>query len=182
MRFIFLDVDGVLNYTGSHTKLHPDPISRLKRIIDATNARVIVSSMWRRNPSELDYLTFVLNRAGISVYGSTPASPDALYDPDDEWDYDHPWGGPVWAAKFGVQRTWEIMEVVSREIEKHGNISFVAIDDLPLTLPGHNFIQTQLSSGLEEHHVDAAISLLTKPHEQPKAADLPVQGILNQAG
>lgn len=60
-RFLFLDIDGVLNSAIWFEKMNcdalsrepiwhmidPDCVARLNRILDATDARVVVSSSWR---------------------------------------------------------------------------------------------------------------------------------------
>lgn len=55
MKLIFLDIDGVLNYEGYErfTRMgtrfvDPVLIKRLKKIIDRTGAKVVLSSTWRR--------------------------------------------------------------------------------------------------------------------------------------
>jgi hypothetical protein len=59
LKVIFLDVDGVLNSRGkwagcdlanltdSGTRIDPLAVARLKRIVDATDAKIVVSSTWR---------------------------------------------------------------------------------------------------------------------------------------
>ena len=51
-KFIFLDVDGVLNSkpycerTGR--ELNPENVRQLKEIVDATGARIVLSSTWKQ--------------------------------------------------------------------------------------------------------------------------------------
>lgn len=54
MRIIFLDIDGVLNWTGTEDRycgfigLDPELIARFNRIIDAVpDAKIVISSTWR---------------------------------------------------------------------------------------------------------------------------------------
>jgi hypothetical protein len=51
-RILFLDVDGVLNHLDCFRnlgqKLDPDCIARLNRLCEATGAKVVLSSAWRR--------------------------------------------------------------------------------------------------------------------------------------
>lgn len=58
MKIIFLDIDGVLNVhmrTG-HDKygsaFHPQFINNLKRVIDETNAKIVITSSWRHSRLE----------------------------------------------------------------------------------------------------------------------------------
>lgn len=53
MKIIFLDVDGVLNYQYSKSRCHGllgidnDKVKRLKRIVEATNAKIVLTSTWK---------------------------------------------------------------------------------------------------------------------------------------
>jgi len=51
MKVLFLDIDGVLNCQttpgSTFRKLSPVLIERLDRVLDATNAQVVLSSTWR---------------------------------------------------------------------------------------------------------------------------------------
>lgn len=85
MKVIFLDIDGVLNsdYTVAITKsgctfVDIAKVIRLKWIVEATNAKLVLSSDWRydRNISPLneDFLELknVLTEYGLSFYDFTP--------------------------------------------------------------------------------------------------------------
>ena len=82
MRIIFLDLDGVLNSEKSclknpngHFNDNPDPdhIKWLNLIIEKTGAKVVISSVWRRNASWLQMwrLLDVLGFKG-EIIGQTP--------------------------------------------------------------------------------------------------------------
>ncbi|MCR4319771.1 MAG: HAD domain-containing protein [Candidatus Brocadiaceae bacterium] len=54
MKIIFLDIDGVLvnresliKQSGRHAKGHPDCVMAFNKIIEATKANVVISSVWR---------------------------------------------------------------------------------------------------------------------------------------
>lgn len=54
MKIIFLDIDGVLNVIGQgHDEygqtFHPHLVDNLKRIIDETGAKIVISSTWRHS-------------------------------------------------------------------------------------------------------------------------------------
>lgn len=88
MKLIFLDIDGVLNYEGyerltrSGTRfVDPILIKRLKKIIDCTGAKVVLSSTWRRGIYDIregltntvdaldaEDLLAELNRYGIEIF------------------------------------------------------------------------------------------------------------------
>ncbi|MCM1226385.1 MAG: HAD domain-containing protein [Clostridium sp.] len=56
MKAIFLDIDGVLKEEDYDAEFKDECFVRLKRIVDATNAEIILSSSWRIN-----YWNFVEN-------------------------------------------------------------------------------------------------------------------------
>lgn len=62
MKVIFLDIDGVLNEdtTPTRTKsrvifIDQDKLMRLKRIVDATGAKIVLSSTWRHDRDDARY-------------------------------------------------------------------------------------------------------------------------------
>src|SRR3954467_2488060 len=77
MKVIFLDIDGVLNCKNtSNPRKFPyvvDPrlLKRLKRLLDRTGAKVVLSSTWRYDPAGL----FSARHAGIPFVGVTPDMP-----------------------------------------------------------------------------------------------------------
>ena len=84
-RIIFLDVDGVLN-NGTwaiemfdkgvrvyHDDILYEPsLERLKGLVEATGAKIVVSSSWRQVPSAYANLTACLERFGLEIYDKTP--------------------------------------------------------------------------------------------------------------
>lgn len=93
---LFLDVDGVLNseinrrikkessksLSAYHIQLPGDKLFKLKRIIIATNAKIVLSSSWRLGGTSYDpsyaqlNLEKQLNNYGMSIYDITPSSKD----------------------------------------------------------------------------------------------------------
>lgn len=74
MRVLFLDVDGVLNRLSTIaalgcTGLEPDCLRLLRRILDATDARVVLSSTWRE---DADLRAIVAAELGSRLIGDTP--------------------------------------------------------------------------------------------------------------
>lgn len=50
IKFIFLDVDGVLNDESTlmqDNDINPDHVKRLRRIVEKTDAKIVLSSSWR---------------------------------------------------------------------------------------------------------------------------------------
>ena len=85
-KYIFLDVDGVLNcdstleQCGGYTGIDDAKVALLKEIVDATEARIVLSSSWRlgynsRGDSlkgHREYLTQKLSKYGLEIYSMTP--------------------------------------------------------------------------------------------------------------
>ena len=79
-RVIFLDVDGVLN-NGSWAMemydkgirvyrdgiLFEPALERLKRLVDATGAIIVVSSSWRQIPTAYGHLKDWLEKFGMTI-------------------------------------------------------------------------------------------------------------------
>ena len=89
MKYIFLDVDGVLNNKKHYRKLHlkyggrfdaekmpfnPRSLKNLRTIIDATGAQLVLSSSWRKNEKCMTVLEARLMEYGIKLYSTTPIS------------------------------------------------------------------------------------------------------------
>ena len=84
-RFIFLDVDGVLNSTNfghyctnngfkewwTYGLLDQDCIMRLKRLVTQTSARIVLCSSWRTSYDHMAWLEQQLALYGLSIYGTT---------------------------------------------------------------------------------------------------------------
>lgn len=98
MNILFLDVDGVLNSgpwlmleTQRSKDFHrrtdididamsidPEAVARLQRIVDATGAKIVLSSSWRYfySPSKFMKLLRAHKFVGDDIIGSTPLSED----------------------------------------------------------------------------------------------------------
>lgn len=87
MNYIFLDIDGVLNNKRHYKKQHkkyggrfccenmpfnPRSIKNLRKIIDKTNSKIVLSSSWRRIEKCMTVLKARLIEYGIKIYSITP--------------------------------------------------------------------------------------------------------------
>lgn len=86
MKVIFLDVDGVLNYEHSKARcgefigIDSDKVKKLKEIVDATDAAIVLSSTWRlgynKDHCDLEnhakYLSNKLGKQHLRSVGMTP--------------------------------------------------------------------------------------------------------------
>ncbi|MDF1756653.1 MAG: HAD domain-containing protein [Verrucomicrobiales bacterium] len=69
---LFLDVDGVLScFAMSSEDLEPDKVRRLKRIVDACDPVIVVSSSWQFDPKQLKGLVDMIDRIGGQFGGTT---------------------------------------------------------------------------------------------------------------
>lgn len=84
---VFLDIDGVLNSSrffydnnplpmGRPGAIDPDAVRRLNQIVDATGAKVVLSTSWRTQG--VDTVSGYLSERGFtgSVIGATPTNMD----------------------------------------------------------------------------------------------------------
>ena len=151
MKVILLDIDGVLNEdtTPTRTKnrfvfIDKDKLLRLRRIVDTTGAKIVLSSTWRydRNVPGLngDFLELqeAFHKVGLEFYDYTPV--DAL----------------------GVRRGMEIQAWLGLHPEV---TKFVILDDefFDFAERGllHRLVKTKFSNGgLTEKLAQKAIDLL----------------------
>lgn len=157
MKVIFLDIDGVLNNMNTRETFEDfifvsdDKILLLKQIVDATGAKIVLSSSWRagwrakdRNPRcasddvrLFDALVYKLDEYGLALLSYTP----------------HFWHRGKEIDSW--LKTWD-----GETIE-----SFVILDDMDIKEFEPNsdrLIQTDICEGLTEKHVEQAIKLLSK--------------------
>jgi hypothetical protein len=86
MNYIFLDVDGVLNNKKHYNKQHkkyggrycceempfnPRSLKNLRRIINKTGAKIVVSSSWRKSNNCMVVLNARLKEYGMEIHSTT---------------------------------------------------------------------------------------------------------------
>jgi hypothetical protein len=160
MKVIFLDADGVLNcasttdsilnpdgtiyksggvFVHAWLGLDEDKMVRLARIIEATDAKIVLSTTWRRDPiSTLYLLKRMGEKVASQVIGKTPDSDGRAVRKEEieAWIQEHP-----------------------------GITQFAVLDDLEydkLEDFGRSFIQTSSVTGLQDRHVERCIEVLGK--------------------
>jgi histidinol phosphatase-like enzyme len=158
IKVLFLDIDGVLNYSGCKYKL-PDSsiyfvddekVKLLKQIIDATACKVVLSSTWRigwihidlmqsTTVSAQDFISLKnkLNEFGIEFLSRTPRLESGYRGEEiDTW-----------------LKSWR-----GEPVE-----SFVILDDDTDMKPhGSRLVQTSFEKGLTQRHVNRAIKMLNE--------------------
>lgn len=145
-KIIFLDIDGVLNGNDTDTfapsgaiGVSDNKISLLKNIIDATGAKIVLSSTWRYDrPSGKDYqyLRNKLSEHGISIYDYTP---------------------DIHSPRRGME--------ISSWLAKHPEVdNWIVIDDIEFSDFGRNefyghLVITNPHCGLTEADIEKAIGI-----------------------
>lgn len=151
MKIIFLDVDGVIKPYNSETPLmglNSTCTKNLKELLEKTGAKIVLSTSWRENKVDLDFLIHQLSKYNINqddIVGSTPI---------------------LWELQYGMNK-WEGSR--GHEIESFikSNLidieKFVILDDDPSpalkdwTELNGLFIQTEMSVGFDENKIKQAI-------------------------
>lgn len=162
MKLLFLDFDGVLNSvetfrerTAARERGEPIPefsdidrglVARLNQLLEQTGAKVVISSSWRcfarvqdpLNPTR--WLQRLLDSRGFKgeVIGSTPELP------------------------YPKTRGDEIQSWLTRD---GGAVrSFVILDDEDdMAHLKDRLVQTSFETGLQDHHVSMAVTVLRRP-------------------
>lgn len=164
MKVVFLDVDGVLNSLYSHSidnseRWTEDEVSmyhieKLKRLIQETNAKIVLSSCWKNylpmfidkyelNDFQIELGQILLRKlkeVGLEIY-------DVLPD-----------------LERKVRRNTKGYEIEAW-LKEHLDVEvFVVIDDEDIVLPEQKsvFLKTTFKDGLTDEIVDKAIEILNK--------------------
>lgn len=98
--YIFLDVDGVLNNKQYYTKMHkkyggrffcqnmpfnPRSLKNLRKLIDAVDGYVVITSSWRRNEACMAVLEARLTEYGIKIFDMTSINAGRRGEEIKEW-------------------------------------------------------------------------------------------------
>ena len=141
---LFLDVDGVLScFALSPKDLDPNKVGLLKRIVEACDPVIVVSSSWQFDPKQLNGLVDMIDRIG-GRYGGTTCS-DVEIDVSD--------------ADFPEIRFMEIQGWLDRNGVPN---QFVILDDDGDMGPLQpHLVQTDSFKGLTDELSDQVISRLS---------------------
>lgn len=174
MKVIFLDIDGVLVHSKYKNKETADidesKIKLLKKIIEETSAKIVLTSNWRtpyiedgkeyRQP-EYHILCSLLKKYGIDIYDQTPLHKLKLLQNEDIYKLDKPI-----KSRFDpiTTRAGEIFTYLETNSEIQ---SFIIIDDEDSEWEyfdlDKNLIKTNYDDkGLKEEHADTIIEMLEK--------------------
>ena len=152
MKIIFLDIDGVLNSWDDYNDrcknlkkeerpsfgdIEERPLMLLKELIEATNAKVVLSSSWRKSIFLTSEVYKALSTMGVELYDITPILPSG-------------------------NRADEIKDwLKDKEVE-----SFVILDDDSFEFKKNelskNLVKTTMDSGLQKEHIEEAVQVLNR--------------------
>jgi len=155
MKILFLDIDGVLNSrhydlerTATDGNIDESRLPLLKKIIEQTGAKIVLSSSWRKHWNESDALcdeigkelNTVFGRYGLKIHGKTADGGIAASRPEEIRAY---------LSSLDTQPTsFAILDDVSFGWGELGSFTVVT--------------NHYIGRGLEMRHVDAAIDILNK--------------------
>lgn len=153
MKVIFLDVDGVLNFSGSEARVTGHKLTLgiaekcvkyLRKIVEATGAYLILCSSWKRDwDPDFEkcgdygkYLSKKLNRHGLHIIDKTNDHGDNRGE-----------GIVNWLKRHDNTTSWIVLDDdIFADYEECG------------IMP--HLVHTSFFTGLTEEHVDQAIHLL----------------------
>lgn len=149
MKVIFLDFDGVISTYEKRWRFDIEKVELLKEIVDKTDAKIVVSSSWKRGFTEVDkFITSFYNRPkNKDLKNSTIFDwfANAVYDITDN---DGSWRG----------------DEIQRWIDKHEDEieSYVILDDDSDFHDNQlfNFVQTDSYEGITSREVKLCIKIL----------------------
>lgn len=78
MKVLFLDIDGVLNtpemltIENGYRYICPDRVKLIKKVVDATDCKIVLSSAWRTESRELNMVREALAKENLSLFSETP--------------------------------------------------------------------------------------------------------------
>ena len=157
-RYIFLDIDGVLNTSRSyltHTAageswrddygpfFDDESVSNLRHIVEATEADIVITSTWKYKGIDAMHTLWTLREMPGFLLGVTPE---------------------VVSNDFCI-RSMEIMKWLAQNApEDPEEYRYVIIDDSSIFLPEHlpHLVCTSASVGITEEDADKAIRKLSE--------------------
>lgn len=142
-KIVFLDCDGVVSPFGTGKLFDPAKMALLKRIVDATQAKIVLSTSWRSTDfGRKEVHKHLVQNQLPTFIGITP-------------------------DKRSVSRSCEILSWLAQYESSLDIVNFVALDDinLPAVAPDREFfarhaIVTNGATGLTEADAERAIVLL----------------------
>lgn len=155
-KIVFLDFDGVITTLKSNWTIDNEKVELVKQICDATGAKIVISSSWRRYTLEQTIEAITTQE---TVYGHNPFPyPEYIVGITSRM-YGFKHGNSE--KHYGLCRGIEI----DRWLWEHEDvINYVILDDdsdMLLSQKKH-FIKTHALRGISKRDVKRAINILTK--------------------
>lgn len=144
MKVLFLDIDGVIATPDNKWEAVPEKISLIRKICEATDCKIVISSSWRRNNVENTREAFRSRlRKLFKEY------PDVKWFVENIYDI---------TPYTGCARGHEI----ERYLNKHKVDKYVIVDDDSDMLDEqlYHFVQIDWGIGLTERESELAIKIL----------------------
>lgn len=146
-KFLFLDVDGVLNNYQLQEQfgakvLGEEHLQRLKRLVDNTDCFVVITSAWKLYSDYVDILVPALHGIGIQEYIHTPDESYKTCICDEQ----------VRQSEIDTFLRWR-----SDNVKDVPEVKSLILDDMDLNQP--NFIRCNPFIGLTDEIVDECIKL-----------------------
>jgi hypothetical protein len=140
MKVIFLDVDGVLNSRKDNfsVELETDShLSLLRKLYNATGAKIVMSPSWQRIPSLIKYIIYRLTEHGMYIHGIT-------------------------RKIIGATKAYAIKDYIEHSVEPIEQ--FVILDDEPDMgeYSKTNHVRTSIEVGLQPKDVGQAFAILRR--------------------
>jgi hypothetical protein len=158
MRFVYLDMDGVMNdhtlMENGYCGISPDCVRRLNRLFDQfEDLHIVVSSAWRYmvlagDMTRRGYEEMLLTH-GVCCYGRVfgMTAPDEPY-----------WSSPPTEADYSDLTVRK--RQIADHVREHRPESYVVLDDMELEMD--RFVRTDGQKGLQDNDVEAALEVLLK--------------------
>jgi len=148
---VVLDIDGVLHAMDAQEEAFfaAPQLDELRRVLEASDARIVLSSTWRLSEGSGQKAIDALVGAGIRP--PIGATPDLLLQSEEN-----------------DCRAQEIMEWLECNSDLVDSDRWVAIDDIPLAqwLPSEHVVTTDSHHGLTSELADEAISKLSRRSDE----------------
>ena len=157
MKIVFLDIDGVLNCQTSNSRcgayigIDNDKVKRLRKIVETTNARIVLVSSWRSGWERV----YKDDQNELANYLDRKLKRERLYILDKTTD-------SVWNRGEGIIK-W---------IGSHKVDEFIILDDEKFDYADCGIISRLVKTsfyddngGLQDEHVELAIDLLTEQND-----------------
>lgn len=166
MNVIFLDIDGVLTSLKRKMKLDAENIARLGQIIEATDARLVISSSWRRHKLE-DTIAELANTSDWRHEGvEFPYCDKIIGHTKRLYCFSHQDETKHYLTARGLEIKKWLMEFG----DWFEVTNYVILDDdcdMLLDQVGH-FVRTDTYKGLSDKNVRKAIKILRNKHHELK--------------